>query len=97
MSYTEQGALYGDPAVRLRATVCIRQQALIFAADGRPDIKALAAAIVAGGADDVEALIWAVVVGPNWQTLDADGDLLAAVQGAWPTVAAARHPDATAS
>lgn len=91
MSYQEMNDLYRDDKQRGRMGACIRQQALIFSADGRADIAALGNAIVGGSAEDIDAVIAAVSTGPNWDTVDEDQALLSAVQSVWPAVAAARH------
>jgi hypothetical protein len=96
MSYAEQNTLYRDLGERGRYEMCIRQQGYIFAADGRPDIKALGMGVVAGDAQDIDAVIAAICTGPNSAQLGEDPDLLAAVQAVWPTVAAARYPAAVA-
>jgi hypothetical protein len=92
MSYTDMNLLYRDVQQRGRIEMATREQGLIFSADGRPDIAALGMGTVAGNPVDIDAVVAAVVVGPNSATLGEDADLLAAVQGAWPTVAAARYP-----
>lgn len=89
MSYQQMFETYSGDTGRMQ--MCVRQQALIYAADGRPDIRSLADAVVAGRMEDVFAVIAAACVGPNWSSLDDDQALLAAVQGAWPVVAAARY------
>lgn len=92
MSYQQQYELLQDPVSRGRAEMCVKQQAQLFAGDGRPDIKALAVAVISGDYSAVVQIYDAVVTGPNWSTLGEDGPLLAAVQAVWPTVAAARYP-----
>jgi hypothetical protein len=89
MSYQEQADLYRDEQLRARAEMCIREQGAIFGNDGRPDIAALGRAATAGDHPAIDALIAAVCTSPNWAVLGQDGDLLAAVQGVWPTVAGA--------
>lgn len=92
MSYAEQNDLYRNGAERGRYEMCVREQGYIFSADGRADIAALGHGVVAGNGQDIDALIGAICTGPNWATLNEDPALLAAVQAAWPTVAAARYP-----
>lgn len=92
MSYQEQSDQYRSGADRGRYEMCVREQGLIFSADGRPDIASLGRGVTAGNLTDIDAVIAAVNVGPNWDQLDDDSGLLAAVQGVWPSVAAARYP-----
>lgn len=92
MTYQEQSDLYHDDATRARAEMCIREQGAIFGNDGRPDIAALGRAVTAGDHPAIDAVTAAVCVSPNWAALDQDPDLLAAVQGVWPAVAAALFP-----
>jgi hypothetical protein len=92
MSYTDQNLLFRSIEGRGRFEMCIREQGFIFSADGRPSIRALGMGVVGGDGQSIDALIAAIVTGPNWATLDQDPALLAAVQYAWPTVAAALHP-----
>jgi hypothetical protein len=91
MSYQDMSDTYRGPQ-RGRMEACVREQGGIFVADGRPDIAALGAGVVAGKAQDIDAVIGAACTGPNWDQLDEDAGLLAAVQAAWPTVAAALYP-----
>ena len=91
MSYQEQNDLYRG-ADRGRYEMCIREQGLIFTADGRPDIAELGRSVTAGSLTDIDAVIAAICVGPNSAQLGDDGPLLSAVQAVWPTVAAARYP-----
>jgi uncharacterized membrane protein len=92
MSYQEQNDLYRNTAERGRMEMATREQAYIFTADGRADIAALGRGVVAGDYTDIDAVIAAVCTGPNSAILGEDPALLAAVQGVWPTVAAARYP-----
>jgi len=91
MTYQEQSDLYRGEQ-RNRMDIATREQGYIFAADGRPDIAALGRGVVGGDMQDIDAVIAAVSVSPSWDQLDDDAALLAAVQGVWPTVAAARYP-----
>lgn len=92
MTYQEQSDLYRDMAQRGRYEMCVREQAYVFTADGRPDIAALGRGVVAGDPTDIDAVISAICTGPNSAALGEDPELLAAVQSVWPTVAAARYP-----
>lgn len=93
MSYNEMSDNYrGNDRGRYEA--CVRQQGLIYTADGRPDIAKLGSQVTAGSYVDIDAVIAAACFGPNWNTLDSDAALLSAIQAAWPTVAAALHGDA---
>lgn len=92
MSYQAQSDLYRG-AQRNRFDIAVREQGYTFAADGRPDIAALGRGVTGGDLQDIDAVIAAICVSPNWATIgESDPDLLAAVQGVWPTVAAARYP-----
>lgn len=93
MSYEEDAALYHTVGFRDRASMCAREQGYVFSADGRADIAALGRGVVAGDQTDIDAVIAAVVTAPGAET-ETDAQLLAAVQAVWPTVAAARYPQA---
>jgi hypothetical protein len=95
MSYQDQSALYRG-ADRGRMEMCIREQAFIFSADGRPDIAALGMGVVGGNMQDIDAVMAATCVHQNWAQIAGgdDGALTGAVQEVWPTVAAARYPAA---
>lgn len=92
VSYLDDYTTYTDSDFRNRAAMCIREQALIFAGDGRPDIRALGMGVVAGDWSDIDAVMAAVAAAPGSSELDTDTGLLGAVQAVWPAVAAARHP-----
>ena len=94
MPYLEDARLSGDPEFRQRANMCIREQGYVFSADGRPDIASLGRGAVAGNLTDIEAVLMAIVTAPGNEGLEEDGALLAATQAVWPTVAAARYPQA---
>ena len=94
MTYQQMSDRYREQGLRTRAEMCARQQGYIFAADGRPDIAALGMGVVAGDWVDIDAIIAAICAGENSDALDDDAELMSAVQGVWPTVAAARHPSA---
>lgn len=90
MSYAARSDLFRDMDARNRMSMCVIEQAFLFAFDGRDDIAALGKSIVAGNGADIDAVMAGVVTGPNWATLDDDEALLGAVQQAWPTVASAK-------
>ena len=95
MSYQEMTDNLVNPAFRGRAEMCIREQGQIYVNDGRADIAALGRGIVGNSWMDIEAIMAAVAAGPNsTPAVTDDGALLAAVQGVWPVVAAARYPGA---
>lgn len=96
MTYASRAALGDDPGFRARATACATEQALVFTADGRPDIAALANAVIANDAN-AGPLVDLVAMAPNFADVDdpastTDADILAAVQAAWPTYAAIAYP-----
>jgi hypothetical protein len=96
MSYASRAALANDPGFRSRTTTCCVEQALVFTNDGRPDMAALADAIILSDAN-AGPLVDLVAVSPNFvDTTDPatveDGDILAAVQATWPTYAAVAYP-----
>lgn len=96
MSYASRAALTTDPGFRSRATTCAQEQALVFTADGRPDIAALADAIILSHGN-AGPLVDLVALAPNFADTDdpttvQDADLLAAVQATWPTYAAIAYP-----
>lgn len=95
MSYQEQADLYRGPQ-RNRMDIAVREQGAIFAADGRPDIAALGQGIVGGNLQDIDAVMANVCVSPSWSEIaDDDAALTGAIQSVFPTVAAARYPQAT--
>lgn len=93
-SYAETAERYRDELFRNRSESCSREQAYVYINDARPDIKGLAAGVLAGVATDIDALIAAVSTAPGMSELDTDPGLLSATQTVWPTVAAARYPQA---
>lgn len=98
MSYQEMNDLYRDGQQRGRMEMCIRQEGYKFAADGRPDIAALARGVTAGNMVDIDALVAGVCVANTAEPItDDDQALLSAVDGVWPSVAAARYPQDGAS
>ena len=93
--YQEMHDNYRAPQFRERAEMCVREQGLIFANDGRPQIAALGIGVTGGNWSDIEAIMAAVASGTNGTAaVTDDGALLSAVQSVWPTVAAARYPGA---
>jgi hypothetical protein len=96
MSYQAQSELYRGPE-RGRYEACVREQGLIFSADGRPDIAALGHGVTKGSQIDIDAVIAAVCFGPNWASISEDGALLSAVQAVWPTVAQSLYSGEVAS
>jgi hypothetical protein len=97
MTYLEQSERYRDMAERDRYEMCVREQGYIHATAADPSKAALGRGVTAGSMADIDAVIAAICVGANSALLGDDGDLLSAVNTAWPTVAAARYPDAGAA
>jgi hypothetical protein len=96
MSYESRALLAADAGFRSRATICAQEQALIFKDDGRPDMAALADAIILSDGN-AGPLVDLVALAPNFaDTTDPstvqDADLLAATQATWPTYAAIAYP-----
>jgi hypothetical protein len=96
MTYATRAALADDPGFRARVTACATEQALVFTADGRPDIAALADAVILSDAN-AGPLVDLVAISPNFVDVDdpastTDEDILAAVQATWPTYAAIAYP-----
>ena len=94
MTYAEDSATFRDMDFRARAEMCIREQGYVFSADGRPDIAELGRGVVASNWSDIEAVMASTVTAPGAGDLTDDQALLGQVQTVWPTVAAARYPDA---
>jgi len=99
MSYENQARLTFDAAFRDRTLACSKEQALVFVNDGRPDIAALADAVIANSGA-AQGLFDLVCVSPGFGDVTdsstiTDGDILSAVQAQWPTYAAAvyEQPD----
>ena len=97
--YSAQNALYRDVEQRGRIEMCASEQAqLTYAGETMPDgttpntpeNQALAFDVIAGNLEAIDSLTRIVCTGPNWAQLDEDDDLTAAMQTAWPVVAAAR-------
>ena len=95
-SYAEMADLYrSDMQQRNRMEMCAREQGYIYCGDGRPDIAALGRGVIGGDLGDIDAVIAAVCVQNTAGDIQKDDDvLLSAVQTVWPTVAAARYPQA---
>jgi hypothetical protein len=96
MTYQSRADLAADASFRERVTACAVEQALIFKDDGRPDIAALADAIILGPTN-AAPLVPLVATSPNFvevtdQTTIPDAEILAAVQAVWPTYAALAYP-----
>lgn len=96
MSYADQSAYYEDPSKRTRIDICVREQALIFLNDLRPEVIKLAQEVTANNYGPITSVTAAVIVGPNFTTLDQDASLLAAVQATFPVVAASTYPELVA-
>lgn len=94
-SYAEDAATYRDEEFRIRAEMCIREQGYIFAGDGRPDIAALGRGVTGGNWSDIEAVMASTASYSAAGDLTDDDGLRSTVQTVWPTVAAARYPQAT--
>ena len=97
MSYLAQAELVSDYAYQQRLTACTSEQAATFKDDPDPANAALAGQILADAALGASWFLWPVATAPGFgdaggQANIQDGQLLAAVQALWPTVAAV-HPD----
>jgi hypothetical protein len=89
MSYAEDYALaYTDLDFRGRISMCIAEQAKVFANDGRPEFFELAHAAIADNKKVTEQFLALVATEPDMTDQATDGQLLAAVQGLWPVVGA---------
>ena len=91
MSYLSQTDLSQDPEFQARVRGCSVQQATIFKDDARPDYVALAGAIMRQE-DPVLTFFVLTAAAPGMadkgdEGTISDGDILAAVQAEWPTVA----------
>ena len=93
MSYAESAATYSNPSWRMTASMCVREQGQICAAD--PDRPAadrqLGSATTGGDGQAVDAVL-AAMASLAGAGLDTDPGLLGACQTVWPAVAAARYP-----
>jgi hypothetical protein len=98
MSYQSRADLAQEPNFRERVTACATEQALVFKDDGRPDIAALADAIILNPVN-ATGLVPLVASAPDFvdvtdQTTIPDGEILAAVQAQWPVYAGVAYPPA---
>lgn len=89
MTYRDQSDLYRSLSERTRFEICVIEQGVLYMDDPDPNNANLGKLVVSGDKTAINTVVAAICVGPNWATLDDDLSLLAAVQGAWPTVAAA--------
>jgi hypothetical protein len=102
MSYADIAALDADEQWQVRVAACSFEQAQIFINDGRPDIATLATAVLTSGKPP-DTLRQYISFAPGFgdqfaaggQEAIPDGDILAATQAAWPTVAALLYPGLT--
>jgi hypothetical protein len=97
MSYESQAELAADQTFAQRLTACTSEQAQAFQNDPEPAVKSLADRILADAGLGLSWFLWPVATAPGFGDADGqenitDGQLLAAVQTVWPTVAAI-HPD----
>jgi hypothetical protein len=100
MSYQSQAQLANDPDFQHRIRACLVQQSDSFKNDGRADIAALAADLLRADGAGTVTFYGMVAAAPGFADMaDAgaggidssrigDPDILAAVQAAYPTVAA---------
>lgn len=91
MTYQTRSQLSFDAVFRDRTITCCKEQALVFKDDGRPEIAALAEAILLNPAN-AHGVFELVVVAPDFTDVtDAstitDPEILSAVQAVWPTYA----------
>lgn len=98
MTYQTRADLAQDESFRERVTACATEQALVFKDDGRPDMAALANAVIVNPIN-ATGLVPLVASAPNFVDVDdpstvADGDILAAVQAVWPVYAGVLYPPA---
>lgn len=99
MSFADQSALAANSWFTARLTACATEQAGVFINDARVEYVSLARQVLA---DPVAAtwFSWPVATAPGLgdtyagggQEAIADGDILAAVQAAWPTISFI-HPE----
>jgi len=97
VSYQTQANLAADQNFQQRLTACTSEQAGAFDDDPDPANASLADRILADATLGLSYFIWPVATAPGFgdaadQEAISDGQLLAAVQALWPTVAAI-HPD----
>jgi hypothetical protein len=101
MSYKDVAALDADPDWQTRVAACCFEQAQIYHNDGRADIATLANTVLVGEPPETMrqyisfAPGFAATYASGGQEAIPDGDVLAATQAAWPTVAALLYPGLT--
>jgi hypothetical protein len=101
MSYLSQWRLTYDDEFVSRSRAALTNQAVIFKDDDRGDIAALANSLLtAANPQETDTFVGMLAASPGFadmadqgggnvnSSLIADGDILAAVQAEWPTVAA---------
>lgn len=96
MSYESRADLATSPEFRERVLACAVEQALVFKDDGRADIAALADSILRA-TENAGGLVPLVAAAPGFgdaldQSAITDGDILSAVQYAWPVYAEVLYP-----
>lgn len=93
MSYADSDALINDASWTGRVQVCVREQALIFSDDTRPEYTGLAYAVIADPRTEPYDFCFLLAAQPGMTADATDGDILAAVQAAWPKVGQAYVPE----
>ena len=88
MSYQQMNDNYRDLSQRGRYEACVREQAAATYSD-----DPLGKSVLSGDMASIDAVIGAITTGPNWDQLDDDASLLAAVQASWSTVSGAMFPE----
>lgn len=89
MSYQDQAGLLGDAGYVGRAHACVREQALVFVADERPEYVNLAREVIAAPTSGATYNVVALTTSrPGMTAASSDGDILAAVQYVWPLAGA---------
>lgn len=93
MSYAEDYALaYANLDFKGRLSMCVGEQAKVFANDGRPEFFALAHAAIADNAKVTGQFLPLVATEPDMTDQSDDAQLLAAVQALWAVVGAGYVP-----
>lgn len=103
MGYSQIAALAVDLEFTGRVHACCIEQAEVYRSDGRADIAELAEDMLRGTAAGLLSMYAMVSAAPGLadkatsgdgidQSLVPDGDILAAVQADWPTIAALFYP-----
>ena len=97
MSYQSQSNLGDDANFRGRVGACAIEQALVFTNDGRPDIAALADAVILTPGYGERTFAPLVAAQPGIKDVAAqdqvdDGQILSAVQAIWPAYAGIAYP-----